>query len=39
MCRTASVKLTGPLERVLRVFLADASAHHYGCDLMNAASG
>jgi hypothetical protein len=24
MCRTASVKLTGPLERVLRVFLSSA---------------
>jgi PadR family transcriptional regulator, regulatory protein PadR len=31
------VKLTGPLERVLRVFLADPSARHYGYDLMKAA--
>jgi PadR family transcriptional regulator, regulatory protein PadR len=31
------VKLTGPLERVLRVFLADVSAHQYGYDLMKAA--
>jgi DNA-binding PadR family transcriptional regulator len=31
------VKLTGPLERVLRVFLADTSAHHHGYDLMKAA--
>ncbi len=31
------VKLTGPLERVLRAFLADASARHYGYDLMKAA--
>ena len=31
------MKLTGPLERVLRVFLADVSAHHYGYDLMKAA--
>jgi DNA-binding PadR family transcriptional regulator len=31
------VKLTGPLERVLRVFLSDISAHHYGYDLMKAA--
>jgi DNA-binding PadR family transcriptional regulator len=31
------VKLTGPLERVLRVFLADVSARHYGYDLMKAA--
>jgi PadR family transcriptional regulator, regulatory protein PadR len=31
------VKLTGPLERVLRVFLADPSARHHGYDLMKAA--
>jgi DNA-binding PadR family transcriptional regulator len=31
------VKLTAPLERVLRVFLADVSARHYGYDLMKAA--
>jgi PadR family transcriptional regulator PadR len=37
MCRLYLVKLTGPLERVLRVFLADASARRYGYDLMKAA--
>jgi PadR family transcriptional regulator PadR len=37
MCRLHLVKLTGPLERVLRVFLADASARQYGYDLMKAA--
>jgi PadR family transcriptional regulator, regulatory protein PadR len=31
------VKLTGPLERVLRVLTADPSAPHYGYDLMKAA--
>jgi PadR family transcriptional regulator PadR len=31
------VKLTGPLERVLRVLIADPSASHYGYDLMKAA--
>jgi PadR family transcriptional regulator, regulatory protein PadR len=31
------VKLTGPLERVLRVMTADPSAPHYGYDLMKAA--
>jgi PadR family transcriptional regulator, regulatory protein PadR len=31
------VKLTAPLERVLRVFLADVSAPRYGYDLMKAA--
>jgi PadR family transcriptional regulator, regulatory protein PadR len=31
------MKLTGPLERVLRVFLADTSARRYGYDLMKAA--
>jgi PadR family transcriptional regulator, regulatory protein PadR len=30
------VKLTGPLERVLREFLADSSARRYGYDLMKA---
>ena len=37
MCRLHLVKLAGPLERVLRVFLADASARRYGYDLMKAA--
>ena len=37
MCRLNVVKLTGPLERVLRVFLAELSARHYGYDLMKAA--
>jgi PadR family transcriptional regulator, regulatory protein PadR len=31
------VKLTGPLERVLRVLIADLNAPHYGYDLMRAA--
>jgi DNA-binding PadR family transcriptional regulator len=31
------VKLTGPLERVLRVLLADTAAPHYGYDLMRSA--
>jgi PadR family transcriptional regulator, regulatory protein PadR len=31
------VKLTGPLERVLRAFLADPAAPRYGYDLMKAA--
>jgi PadR family transcriptional regulator PadR len=31
------VKLTGPLERVLKVLTADPSAQHYGYDLMKAA--
>ena len=31
------MKLTAPLERVLRVFLADPSARHHGYDLMKAA--
>jgi PadR family transcriptional regulator len=30
------VKLTGPLERVLRAFLADPAAPRYGYDLMKA---
>ena len=37
MCRLHLVKLTGPLDRVLRVFLADTSARQYGYDLMKAA--
>lgn len=31
------MKLTRPLERVLRAFLADLPARHYGYDLMKAA--
>jgi PadR family transcriptional regulator, regulatory protein PadR len=31
------VKLTAPLERVLRVLVADPTAPHYGYDLMKAA--
>jgi PadR family transcriptional regulator PadR len=31
------VKLTGPLERVLRVFLADPAGRYHGYDLMKAA--
>jgi PadR family transcriptional regulator, regulatory protein PadR len=37
MCSISFVKLTGPLERVLRVLLADPAALHYGYDLMKAA--
>jgi DNA-binding PadR family transcriptional regulator len=37
MCRLRTVKLTVPLERVLRVFLDDPSARRYGYDLMKAA--
>jgi DNA-binding PadR family transcriptional regulator len=37
MCRLAAVKLTGPLERVLRVLLSDPTASQYGYDLMKAA--
>jgi PadR family transcriptional regulator PadR len=37
ICSLDTVKLTRPLERVLRVFLADTSARHYGYDLMKAA--
>lgn len=37
MCRLYRMKLTGSLERVLRVFLADVSAQRYGYDLMKAA--
>jgi PadR family transcriptional regulator, regulatory protein PadR len=36
MCRIGCVKLTRPLERVLRVLLADPAAEHYGYDLMKA---
>jgi|SRR5215469_5472257 len=36
MCSLAFVKLTGPLERVLRVLVADPAAPHYGYDLMKA---
>lgn len=31
------MRLTATLERVLRVFVADTTAHHYGYDLMKAA--
>ncbi len=31
------MKLTGPLERVLRVMIAEPTAPHYGYDLMRAA--
>ena len=31
------MKLTGPLERVLRVFLADPAGRYHGYDLMKAA--
>ncbi len=31
------MKLTGPLERVLRVMITDPAAPHYGYDLMKAA--
>jgi len=37
MCSLMNVKITAPLERVLRVFLADPSAGRYGYDLMRAA--
>ena len=37
MCRLGAVKLTGPLERVLRVMISDPTAAHYGYDLMKAA--
>jgi PadR family transcriptional regulator, regulatory protein PadR len=36
MCRLGCVKLTKPLERVLRVLVADPTAEHYGYDLMKA---
>jgi len=37
MCSLGPVKLTRPLERVLRVLTADPAARHYGYDLMKAA--
>ena len=37
ICSLLVVKLTGPLERVLRAFLAEPSAPRYGYDLMKAA--
>ena len=37
ICRLRVVRLTGPLERVLGVFLADPTADRYGYDLMKAA--
>jgi PadR family transcriptional regulator PadR len=37
MCRVGYVKMTGPLERVLRAFLEDPAAPRYGYDLMKAA--
>jgi PadR family transcriptional regulator, regulatory protein PadR len=37
MCSLPLVKLTGPLERVLRVLVADPATPHYGYDLMRAA--
>jgi DNA-binding PadR family transcriptional regulator len=37
MCSLGYVKMTGPLERVLRAFLADPAAPRYGYDLMKAA--
>jgi PadR family transcriptional regulator, regulatory protein PadR len=37
ICRVACVKLTAPLERVLRVLLTDPSAPRHGYDLMKAA--
>jgi PadR family transcriptional regulator, regulatory protein PadR len=37
MCSLRVVKLTRPLERVLRVLIADPAAPHYGYDLMRAA--
>jgi PadR family transcriptional regulator, regulatory protein PadR len=36
MCRLGLVKLTGQLERVLRILVADPAALHYGYDLMKA---
>ena len=38
MCRVVGVKMTRPLERVLRAFLDDPAAPRYGYDLMKAAS-
>jgi PadR family transcriptional regulator, regulatory protein PadR len=37
MCSLSVVKLTAPLERVLRAFLADPTVPRYGYDLMKAA--
>jgi PadR family transcriptional regulator len=37
MCRVLHVRMTGPLERVLGVFLADPAVPRYGYDLMRAA--
>lgn len=37
ICRLAYVKMTGPLERVLRALLEDPAARRYGYDLMKAA--
>jgi DNA-binding PadR family transcriptional regulator len=37
MYRLPYVKMTGPLERVLRAFLDDPAAPRYGYDLMKAA--
>src|SRR5581483_5234505 len=36
ICRISVMKLTRPLERVLRAFLADPAAPRYGYDLMKA---
>jgi PadR family transcriptional regulator, regulatory protein PadR len=38
MCRIGCVKMTVPLQRVLRAFLEDPAAPRYGYDLMKAAS-
>lgn len=37
MCRLQFVKLTGPLQRVLKVLVADPAAPRYGYELMKAA--
>ncbi len=37
MCRVSRMRMTGPLQRVLAVFLADTAAPRYGYDLMKAA--
>jgi DNA-binding PadR family transcriptional regulator len=37
MCRLLCVKMTAPLERVLRAFLEDPADPRYGYDLMRAA--
>jgi hypothetical protein len=36
MCSLSVVKLTAPLERVLRAFLDDPTVPRYGYDLMKA---